>query len=59
MLKLRSDMLFLTLDEAVRRLIVLTEKDMYELYLKEVAGDAFRRKSSLSVLRYLTSLECG
>lgn len=37
-LKLRSDMLFLTLVEAKRRVIVLTEKDMYNQCLKEAAG---------------------
>jgi len=38
LLKLRSDMLFLTLVEAKRRMIVLTEQDMYEQCKKEVAG---------------------
>lgn len=37
-LKLRSDMLFLTLVEAKRRVIVLTEKDMHDQCLKEAAG---------------------
>ncbi len=37
-LKLRSDMLFLTLVEAKRRVIVLTERDMYDQCQKEVAG---------------------
>jgi hypothetical protein len=38
MMKLRSDMLFLTLVEAERRLVVLTEQDVYEKCLAEVAG---------------------
>ena len=37
-LKLRSDMLFLTLVEAKRRIIVLTEEDMYVQCEKEAAG---------------------
>lgn len=37
-LKLRSDMLFLTLVEAKRRVIVLTENDMLDQCKKEVAG---------------------
>jgi hypothetical protein len=37
-LKLRSDMLFLTMVEAKRRVIVLTERDMYEQCEKEAAG---------------------
>jgi hypothetical protein len=37
-LKLRSDMLFLTMVEAKRRLIILTERDMYDQCEKEVAG---------------------
>ena len=37
-LKLRSDMLFLTLVEAKQRVIVLTEKDMYNQLHKEFAG---------------------
>ena len=37
-LKLRSDMLFLTMVEAKRRMIVLTEKDMYDQCLKEAEG---------------------
>jgi hypothetical protein len=38
MLKLRSDMLFLTMVEAKRRLIILTERDMHDQCKKEVAG---------------------
>lgn len=37
-LKLRSDMLFLTMVETKRRVVVLTEQDMYEQCLKEKAG---------------------
>ena len=33
--KLRSDMLFLLMTQAEKRLIVLTEKDMYELCIRE------------------------
>jgi len=36
--KLRSDMLFLTMVEAQRRIIVLTERVMYEQYLREKQG---------------------
>jgi len=36
--KIRSDMLFLLLANAERRLVVLTERDMYELCLKEREG---------------------
>jgi len=38
MLKLRSDMLFLTMVEAKRRVIVLTERDMCDQCEKEAAG---------------------
>ena len=38
MMKIRSDMLFLTMAEAKRRIVVLTEKDMFERCLSEVAG---------------------
>jgi hypothetical protein len=38
MLKLRSDIPFLTMVEATRRLIVLTERDMYDQCEHEVAG---------------------
>ena len=38
MLKLRSDMLFLTMVEAKRRIIVLTERDMFDQCQKEAAG---------------------
>jgi hypothetical protein len=38
MLKLRSDMLFLTMVEAKRRVVVLTEADMYKQCQKEVEG---------------------
>lgn len=37
-LKLRSDMLFLTMADAKRRIIVLTERDMYDQCNKEAAG---------------------
>jgi hypothetical protein len=37
-LKLRSDMLFLTMVEAERRVIVLTEQDMFDQCKKESAG---------------------
>jgi hypothetical protein len=37
-LKLRSDMLFLTMVDAKRRVVVLTEQDMYEQCQKEKAG---------------------
>jgi hypothetical protein len=37
-LKIRSDMLFLTMVDATQRLVVLTEHDMYEQCLKEAAG---------------------
>ena len=37
-LKLRSDMLFLTMVEAERRIVVLTERDMCDQCEKEVAG---------------------
>lgn len=37
-LKLRSDMLFLTLVQAERRVIVLSEQDMFDQCQKEVAG---------------------
>ena len=37
-LKLRSDMLFLTMVEAKRRVIVLTERDMFDQCEKEAAG---------------------
>ena len=33
--KIRSDMLFLLLATAERRIVVLTEKDLYELFLRE------------------------
>ncbi len=36
--KLRSDMLFLIMTPAFKRLIVLTEKDMYERCLREAAN---------------------
>jgi hypothetical protein len=38
MMKLRSDMLFLLLTEAKRRVIVLTEQDMYDRCVAEVQG---------------------
>ena len=38
LLKLRSDMLFLTMVEANRRLIILTERDMFEHCEKDAAG---------------------
>jgi hypothetical protein len=36
--KIRADMLFLLLAKADRRLLVFTERDMYDLCLKEKAG---------------------
>ena len=38
LLKIRSDMLFLLLAKASRRIVVLTEPDMYELCIKEREG---------------------
>jgi|ERR1039458_2807118 hypothetical protein len=38
MLKIRSDMYFLLLAHAERRVVVLTEKDMHTQCMKEVAG---------------------
>lgn len=38
LMKLRSDMLFLSLAEAQRRIIVLTDPDMHQLCLKEKEG---------------------
>lgn len=38
LMKLRSDMLFLTMAEAERRVIVLTERDMYERCIAEKDG---------------------
>lgn len=38
MMKLRSDMLFLIMTQAERRLVVLTEMDMHERCLAEAAG---------------------
>lgn len=38
MMKLRSDMLFLIMANTKRRIVVLTEKDMYERCLAEVKG---------------------
>jgi len=38
MMKIRSDMLFLTMVDAKRRIVVLTERDMYEQCLKEAQG---------------------
>jgi hypothetical protein len=35
LLKIRSDMFFLMLANAPRRIVVLTERDMYELCLRE------------------------
>ena len=40
MLKIRSDMYFLLLAQAERRLVVLTESDMYAQCQKEVTGGA-------------------
>lgn len=37
-LKLRSDMLFLTMVEAKRRIVILTERDMCDQCEKELAG---------------------
>jgi hypothetical protein len=38
LLKIRSDMLFLLLAKASRRIVVLTEQDMHELCMKERDG---------------------
>jgi hypothetical protein len=38
LMKLRSDMLFLLMSEATRRIVVLTEKDMYNKCLVEREG---------------------
>jgi len=38
MLKLRSDMLFLTMIDAKRRIVLLTEKDMCDQCDKEMQG---------------------
>ena len=38
LLKIRSDMLFLLLAKATRRVVVLTEPDMYRLCIKEKEG---------------------
>ena len=43
-LKLRSDMLFLTLVEAKRRIIVLTERDMFLQCEKKYAGGRVPRE---------------
>ena len=48
MLKLRSDMLFLTMVEAKRRIVVLTERDMCDQCEREMQGaGAFLQKLSL------------
>lgn len=49
MLKIRSDMYFLLLADAERRIVVLTEKDMYDQCLKEAAGG--RVPSSIEFVR--------
>ena len=36
--KIRADMLFLLLTKAERRMIVLTERDMHQLFLREIEG---------------------
>ena len=38
MMKIRADMLFLTMADAAKRLVVLTEQDMYERCLEERAS---------------------
>lgn len=38
MLKIRSDMYFLLLSQSDRRIVILTENDMYEQCLKEKSG---------------------
>ncbi|MCB0032358.1 MAG: hypothetical protein KDE28_30820, partial [Anaerolineales bacterium] len=35
LMKLRSDMLFLTLANVERRVLVLTEQDMFDLFMRE------------------------
>jgi len=53
-LKIRSDMLFLTMVEAKRRVVVLTEQDMYEQCLKEKeGGGGFLRRLNSPTLRCL------
>jgi len=54
-LKVRSDMLFLTLVEAKRRIIVLTENDMLDQCQKEFAGVASPKKLNSSVHKSLPS----
>ncbi len=49
MLKIRSDMYFLLLADAERRLVVLTERDMHDQCMKEVAGG--RVPSSIEFIR--------
>lgn len=49
MQKIRSDMYFLLLAEADRRIVVLTEKDMHEQCLKEAQGG--RVPSSIEFVR--------
>ena len=39
MLKVRSDVFFLLLAKADRKLVLLTERDMYERWLSEIEGD--------------------
>ena len=55
LLKIRSDMFFLLLAEAERRIVVLTEKDMYERCIKEVQGG--RVPSSIEFVRAEIPLE--
>lgn len=38
LMKLRADMLFLTMVEADRKLIILTEQDMHDLCMRELAA---------------------
>jgi hypothetical protein len=52
MLKIRSDMYFLLRAETERRLVILTESDMYAQFQKELPGGEYRRTLSSSMPRY-------
>jgi hypothetical protein len=55
MLKIRSDMYFLLLAEADRRIVVLTEKDMHDRCIKDAQGG--RVPSSIEFVRAEIPLE--
>jgi hypothetical protein len=57
MLKIRSDMYFLLLAQADRRIVVLTEKDMYDRCMKEVAGGRVPRSIEFVHAEIPTDLE--